>query len=362
MALTRPTLLNQVAFDATQSQTFVFTVTGTSSQVVANQLIIRKQETNDIVYQEKQETFKYEHIVNADELTNGVYYNATLTVFDAEGNESPSSIPIQFWCYSTPVLTFTNLPMNNIISNTSFDFQFSYTQAENEALNSYVVNLFNASQVQISTSGILYADNGTPPYTGNYTFTGFENNSAYYIQVNGLTVEGTSISTVLQQFSVQYTRPDIFTLMQLNNNCDEGYITITSNIVSIEGESNPSPPTYIDDKEVDLTEEGSWVQWNDEFSITGDMLTRLWFRNPNNYSTIMQMSNTDGQIITLKFMLGYENNSTQDMGAYVEAYIQSVQGLEYYIFSNFVTPLSDTQYYTLFLTRNNSVYQLQLLT
>lgn len=362
MALTRPTLLNQVAFDATQSQTFVFTVTGTSSQVVANQLTIRNQETNDIVYQEKQETFKYEHIVNANELTNGVYYNATLTVFDAEGNESPASIPIQFWCYSTPVLTFTNLPNNNIINNTSFNFQFSYTQAENEALNSYVVNLFNASQVQISTSGILYADNGTPPYTGNYTFTGFENNSTYYIQVNGLTVEGTSISTVLQQFSVQYTRPDIFTLMQLNNNCDEGYITITSNIVSIEGESNPSPPTYIDDKEVDLTEEGSWVQWNDGFSITGNMLTRLWFRKPNNYSTIMQMSNTDGQIITLNFMLGYENNSTQDMGAYVEAYIQSVQGLEYYIFSNFVTPLSDTQYYTLFLTRNNSVYQLQLLT
>ena len=76
----------------------------------------------------------------------------------------------------------------------------------------------------------------------------------------------------------------------------------------------------------------------------------------------MQMSNTDGQIITLNFMLGYENNSAQDMRAYVEAYIQSVQGLEYYIFSNFVTPLSDTQYYTLFLTRNNSVYQLQLLT
>lgn len=362
MALTRPTLLNQVAFDATQPQTFVFTVTGTSSQVVANQLIIRNQETNDIVYQEKQETFKYEHIVNADELTNGVYYNATLTVFDAEGNESPSSIPIQFWCYNTPVLTFTNLPNNNIINNTSFNFQFSYTQAENEALNSYVVNLFNASQVQISTSGILYADNGTPPYMGNYTFTGFENNSTYYIQVNGLTVEGTSISTVLQQFSVQYTRPDIFTLMQLNNNCDEGYITITSNIVSIEGESNPSPPTYIDDKEVDLTGNESWVQWNDGFSITGNMLTRLWFRKPNNYSTIMQMSNTDGQIITLNFMLGYENNSAQDMGAYIEAYIQSVDGLDYYIFSNFVTPLSDTQYYTLFLIRNNSVYQLQLLT
>lgn len=117
MSLTRPTLLSQVAFDATQQQNFTFTVSGTSAQIVANQLTIRNQETNDIVYQEKQETFNFVHTVNAGELTNGTYYNATVSVFDAQDNQSPESIPIQFWCYSTPSVIFTNIPVDNIITN-----------------------------------------------------------------------------------------------------------------------------------------------------------------------------------------------------------------------------------------------------
>lgn len=362
MALTRPTLLAMAAFDATQEQIFSFAVTGTSAQIVANQLTIRNNDTNDIVYQEKQESFKYEHIVNPNELTNGTYYNAIISVFDADGNESPTSIPIQFWCYTEPVIQFTNIPVSGIVTNASFNFQFSYTQAENEPLNSYVMNLYNSSQVQISTSGIQYADNGTPPYNGNYTFTGFENNTVYYVQLTGTTTEGTIISTILQQFTVQYTKPDLFTLVQLANNCDEGYVSITSNIILIEGSSSPDPPTYINDQEIDLTEDGSYVEWGQGFSITGDMLSRLWFRNPNPYTTIAQFSNTNGQIIKLNYMLGYENSSSTELQSYVELYVQSISGMDYYIFSNYVPTLSAAEQYVVYLTRVNNIYSLQLLT
>lgn len=361
MALTRPTLLTQVAFDATQAQTFYFTVTGTSSQIVSNQLTIRNQDTNEIVYQEKQENFKYEHIVNANELTNSTYYNATISVFDAEGNQSPVSVPIQFWCYTTPTIQFSNIPSSGIISNSLFNFQFTYEQNENEPINSYVINLFNSSQVQIATSGVQYADTGTPPYNGSYTFTGFENNTVYYVQLTVTTLEGTIISTGLQQFTVQYDRPDLFTLVQLANNCEEGYITLTSNIILIGGTSNPDPPTYINNQEVDLTENGSWVQWNDGFSITGDMLARAWFRSPNPYTTIAQFSNTNGQKFTLNFMLGYENIEAETMGAYMELYVQSLTGLEYYVFSNYMEPLEDTEQYVIYLKRENNIYSLQLL-
>lgn len=362
MALTRPTLLSMAAFDATKQQIFNFVVTGTSAQIVANQLTIRNNDTNDIVYQEKQESFKYEHIVNAGELTNGTYYNAVVSVFDSTGAESSNSIPIQFWCYSSPTLSFTNIPASNIITNPSFNFQFAYTQAENEAINSYIVNLYNSSQVQIASSGLQYAGNGTPPYNGNYTFTGFENNTVYYIQITATTIEGTVISTPLQQFTVQYLRPDLFTLVQLTNNCDEGYITITSNIVIIEGSSNPDPPTYINNEEVDLTGSGSWVEWNQGYNITGDMLARAWFRNPNEYTTLIQFSNTDGQTIKLNFMLGYENVQSTDLAAYIEAYVESVEGFDYYIYSNYVTPLQDTENYVVYLTKVNDIYSLQLLT
>ena len=362
MALVTPTLLPMAAFDATQQATFTFTVQGSSAQVVANQLTIREQDTNDIVYQEKQETFTYTHVVNADELTNGTYYNATISTFDTNDNQSQESVPIQFWCYTTPTLQFTNIPSSGIITNSSFNFQFTYTQIENEPINSYVVNLFNSSQVQIATSGVQYATTGTPPYSGSYTFTGFENNTVYYVQVTATTTEGTIISTGLQQFTVQYTRPDLFTLVQLTNNCDEGYVTITSNIILIEGSSNPDPPTYINNQEVDLTDEGSWVQWNEGFSITGDMMARAWFRNPNEYSTLIQFSNTNGQTIKLNFMLGYENVGSTDMEAYIEAYVESAAGYSYYIYSNYVTPLADTADYVVYLTRVNDIYSLQLLT
>lgn len=366
MPLTRPTLLNVTAFDATQEQNFTFVVQGVSAQIVANQLTIRNQETNDIVYQEKQETFNYVHTVNANELTNGTYYNATVSVFDVNNNQSPESVPIQFWCYSSPVLSFTNLPDNNIVTNASFNFQFTYTQNENEPLNSYIVNLYNSSQTLLSTSGTQYTTNGSPPFNGNYTFVGFENNSTYYVEVVGSTIEGTVVSTSMQQFNVEYLRPDVFTLLQLTNNCDAGYITIRSNIVLIEGTSNPDPPTYINDEEVDLTEDGSWVEWNEGYSITGDMLTRIWFRNPNPYSQILQFSNTSGQIITLNYMLGYQNINSTSLEAYMELYVTSAfdndgSSLDYYIFSNYVTPLEDTEYYTVYLTRIKDIYSLQLL-
>ena len=362
MGLTRPTLLSMVAFDAKKQQKFTFIITGNSSQIVANKLIIRNNNTNDIVYEEKQETFKYEHIVNADELTNGVYYNAVLSVFDVNGNESISSIPIQFWGYETPTIEISNIPVNNIINNSSFNFQFLYNQSQNESLNSYIINLYNSSKVQISTSGVQYTLIGIPPYTGNYTFTGFENNTIYYIQVLGTTIEGTVISSELKQFTVQYTRPDLFTLIELTNNCDEGYISISSNIVLIDGDSQPSPPIYIENEEIDLTANDSYVQWKKGFSISGDFLSRLWFRNPNPYQTIAQFSNASGEIIKLNYMQGYESIESTDMGAYVEIYVSSITGVSYYIFSNYVPILPPTEKYVVYLTKNNNVYSLQLLT
>lgn len=360
MSLTRPTLIAVPSFDATQPYTFTFTAQSGSAQIFANQLTIRTQSDNTVVYDKKQETFKYEHVVNANELTNGTYYNAVVSVFDADDNQSPTSIPIQFWCYSTPSLTFTNIPANNIITNASFNFTFTYNQAEGEAINSYVVNLYNAFQTQIATSGIVYVQTGTPPYNGNYLFAGFEDNTVYYIEVVATTVNGAIISTGQTQFTVNYSQPDLFTLVQLTNNCEEGYITLQSNIALIEGTSNPDPPTYINDQEVDLTENGSWVEWNDGYSVSGDFLARLWFRSPNPYTQILQFSNAQGQTITMNYMLGYENVNAPDLQSYIEVYVQSIDGMEYYIFSNYIDTLPDTSYYNVWLTRVNNIYQLQI--
>lgn len=360
MALTRPILLSVPSFDATVAQTFTFTAPGVSAQIVANQITIRTQNNNTIVYQQQVNSFKYENTVPAGTLTNGTYYNATIIAIDAQGNQSPASLPIQFWCYSAPSLTFTNIPDNNVINNASFNFEFTYSQSEGEALNSYIVNLYNVSQVVVSTSSTVYVQDGTPPYSGSYLFSGFSDNATYYIQITGQTVNGATVQTPLTQLNINYITPDLFSLIVLTNNCDEGYITVTSNIQLMAGSSNPSPPIYINNDEVDLTQPGSYVEWTEGYNINGDYLARLWFRNPTIYSTIAQFSNASGQTITINYMEGYENVDSEDMQAYIEVYVNSVEGMEYYIFSNYIDILPSTQQYNLWLSQINNIFQLQL--
>ena len=91
------------------------------------------------------------------------------------------------------------------------------------------------------------------------------------------------------------------------------------------------------------------------------MLARMWFRKPNPYTQIASFSNTSGQQIIVDYMLGYENVEAADMKAYIEIYVTSYEGTQYYIFSNYIPPLADTEYYTVYLTRVDDIYQLQLL-
>ena len=167
MSLTRPILLSTPSFDAGYDKIFTFTVQSGGSQITANQLIIRNQSDNQIIYQNIQNTFKYQHILPANTLANGGYYNATIIVLDAEGNQSLPSSSIQFRCYTTPEINITNVPDTGVIKSASFNFNFEYTQLELERLNSYVFNLYNASQNLVSTSGTIYVEDGVPPYTGS---------------------------------------------------------------------------------------------------------------------------------------------------------------------------------------------------
>lgn len=356
MALTTPTLLPVVAWDATQEFTFYFNVVG-GSRVVGNRLTIRNNATNVLVYQETQTTFRYEHTVPADTLTNGVYYNATIATVDNDGNISAESIPIQFWCYSTPSVRFTNISTGDVVSDASFSFEFEYNQIEGELLNTYVMNLYNSFGTLLSTSGVVNTIDGTPPFNGSYMFSGLEDRTIYLVELVATTINGTVVATNREEFEVQYIFPDIFTLVELHNNCEEGYITITSNVKLIEGEVVPPPAVYIDNKELDLRSGSNY--WQSGYTLNGDLIMRVWFREPTPYSEIVRLSNTDGQSISLKFMQGYENNEATEMEAYMSLTVNALDGASYYIESNFVPIQTSADYYNIWMRRVDNVYQLQ---
>ena len=300
MALTTPILYTVDAFDATKVQTFSINVIG-GSQVVANTLTIKDNATLATIYSQTQTTYKFSHNLPANTLTNGTYYQATLTTKDAQGNESNASSPIQFYCYSQPTFEISNMPSNNVIPNSNFAFTVTYNQAQGEILNAYVFNLYSTSGVLISTSNTMYNTDTSLPLNISYLFSGFEDNASYSIEVTGVTANGTQITTGRISFTTNYTSPETFSDLLLANNCKGGYITIKSNVIGIDGVSNPETPTYIDNKEIDLREAGSYVEWVEGYTVTGNWTMRLWGRDFTPNSEIFRFSNTDGDIITIEY-------------------------------------------------------------
>src|SRR5574344_883338 len=260
MALTTPILYSVSAFDAQNSFEFQFASIG-GAQVVANTLTIKDNATLTTIYSETQTTFKFIHTLPANTLTNGTYYQATLTTKDAQGNESSPSVPIQFYCYSQPMFEISNMPSNNVITNSSFAFTVTYNQAQGEILNAYVFNLYSASGALISTSNTMYNTDTSLPLNISYLFSGFEDNASYSIEVTGVAANGTQITTGRISFMTNYTSPETFSDLLLANNCKGGYITIKSNVIGIGGISNPKAPVFINNQEVDLRETGSYVEW-----------------------------------------------------------------------------------------------------
>lgn len=360
MALLIPVMLPVNAFDATVNNTFIFSVPTGGDQVTQNRLTIINQSTGLIVYQQTQTTFAYSHTLAANTLTNGTYYSAYINTFNSGGTMSINSNTIQFYCYTTPTLSFTNLPTGNIINNNSFNFQVTYNQAESELINSYQYILYDAQNVQIATSGVLYVTSPTFPSTIlYYTFSGLLNNTSYYVQANCSTVNGTNVSTDLTQINVQYEQPTTFAVMQLSQNCDGGYVTVTSNMTNIKGTSNPSPPIYISGTSVNLTSSGSYVNWgNNQFDFSGDFTLQIWGSNFTTNNNIITLENASMNSIAINYNQGYYQGGST-LQVYCDCIVTN-DSLPYYIYSNYIDIPATTDNIQIWLRRINNIYQLNI--
>lgn len=351
MALTQPILYSQVAFDATQEHLFPFNVIG-GDQVVANTLTIKNNVTNQQIYSARQVTFTLSHTLPSNTLANGGYYSATVVTENSNGENSTSSNTIQFYCYSSPSFVFTNLVNGASLTNSSYNFEIRYTQSQGEPLEQYSFNLYDYGRNLILTSGILYTNSESSEFVAQYSFTGFSNNTNYYIECTGVTKEGTQITTGLILFGINYNSSS--TKLNLVNNCLGGYIFVNSNPVAIFGKSNPSPPVYIDGK-VNLVQLNSYVLWDNGFTTsTTDWTLSIWGSNFNNGNEICSLTNSSQDIISIKYI---ENSGE----VFVSLLIKNNQtNFEYFIYSNSVTLLSNTDNLMIWVRRINNIYDIVL--
>lgn len=356
MALTTPILYTQVAFDAQNEQVFKFYVIS-GSQVVSNILTIKNNATLATVYEQEQITYKFEHTVPANTLSNGTYYQAYITTKDAQGNISPISNTIQFYCYTQPTLEFSNMPISGVIENSSFSFNVTYNQIQGETLNSYVFNLYDVSGAVIATSGTKYNSGTILPLTVSYLFSGFDDNSQYYIEFNGITAEGTQITTGKVAFTVKYTKPAAYSYLFLTNNCQGGYITVQSNVVGIDGVSQPDPPKYVDDNTaVDLTDKDAYVEWVEGYVLPRDWTLGLWGKTYTPNTDIFSFSNTNGDTIIVYYCVDEVRDKAW---FYMRAHNEGAQ-YGYIIQTDEIARPADDETVFLWLRAINNIYEIKI--
>lgn len=356
MGLTVPILLPVTPFDATSSFTFTFNVVG-GNQVTQNKLTIRNNVSNTVVYSEIETGFKYEHTVPMNTLTNGTYYNAYLNTYDAQGNISGNSNIIQFYCYTSPTIKATNI-VGGAVNGPSYNFEFTYDQNENEPLNSYNVMLYDSLMNLIAESGNIYPNSTTVPLDFEYTFNGFENNTTYNLLVNGVTLGGTVFNSPTYNFVVSYSKPSAYALNILTNNCEAGYITVQSNITRIIGEVFPPPPIFITNSELDLTAQGSYLEWNEGFALNGDFTCLLKCRALNDYSNIVQFIDENNNTINVNYFLGLDENFELQSYAVLEV---TQDNQTYHIYSPYTDPpTSNTSDVYIWFRAINNLYEIYL--
>lgn len=299
MSMVKPIALNKNAFDASNSEKFSFTSIG-GNQVVKNKITIRLNSDNSIVYTNTQETFEFGQTVPANTLINGEYYNFFFNTYDINDNESPDSNIVSFYCYETPTLTFLNVNNGATIESSNFNFIVQYNQGEGELLDNLKMILYDINGSVLADSGVLYILEAPPAQT-SYIFNGMNNNTNYRIKAEGVTVNGTRVESDLITFEIRFENPSVYTKIDLENKCDDGYVQFRSNLVFIDAASNPNPPEYINATVVDLSDLTHWVEWMQGYEIPRNFVMELWMKpallgefclmwNGSNLSNYLQLS------------------------------------------------------------------------
>lgn len=362
MAMTKPIGLAVVAYDATTANTVNFTTSG-GNQVVKNRIVVKNNVTNVTVFDNTVVSFKFEHIIPANTLANNTYYNYSIQTFDVSDNASELSAPIQFYCYTAPTLLITNMPIGNEIEASSYTFQATYNQIEGELLNTCSFTLYDKDGLVISSSGNMY-NSATPPLNFSYTFNGFENNGTYKVSVDAVSVNGTVSTTGLITFTTTYFYPNLFSLLDLSNNCSKGYIEIINNMVVIDGITNPTPPTYISGTKIDLRADDSWVKWIDGFNIAGDFTLGLWFNDANDISRLCTLWNSADSTLTpnrieINYTQGYDYGSST-LQKFVELSCYNNFTLPYYAYSNYIDAPLDSDNLFLWIRKIDGIFTVKL--
>lgn len=349
-----PILLNTLPFDATKDHTLQFAYSG--SQIFAHRVVVKNNDTMDVVYDKKTSSMSMFATIPANTLTNGVTYNFQISVFDYEDTESPLSNVVILKCFLTPTFEFANVTEASTIRNSYLDAELNYyCEDETEALNAYTVTLYDTNQTSVVfDSGTKYLNDGL-----KVTITGLTDDTTYYIRATGQTLNGMELDTGFIQIMCDYIKSDLFLAFRADNLPEEGSVRLSSNFVLIEGKSNHEELIYIDDEKVSLIN-GEKV-WFDSGYIADKFTCDIIMENIIDFYRIVTF-NMKSAICYITWNYGtFEGDDSPTYYAELTAsqYIGD-EFLNYIQISNRIEPPTDGEQVHFWIRHVNGVFEIKI--
>lgn len=345
-----------IVFDATKAYTVQFSYTG--NQIVKNKILIKDNIADTAVYEDTVTSMAKRHTIPAGTLTNGTTYNMTIQVYyqNDEGQEVADTLSdtALIKCYSTPVLTFTN--MKTTIRNATYDFELSYSQSESDYINSYQVSMYDANNQLLYTRDTVYPASSDLPYTFTVKIGDLIDQSTYYIECSAASVSGMTATTGKIQFTVAYNRPPNYSVIYVDNISSACSVRVASNIKIIDGNSKSGNDiTYIDEDKADLTSET--VIWNEMLDVSGNFQMLLEVSDIVPYANLIELSNGTNTVI-LKAMKGLLYGETSEK-LYLELFVSN--GIDdYMVISNTIDVPNSGEKCILTVSRNKYLYNVTI--
>jgi hypothetical protein len=225
---------------------------------------------------ENYQSYATSYTLPAHSIINGKTYKIAITVFNAT-NQNAQSYPVVFQTSSRPVVTVDSI---STITSPSYNFTAEYSQAENVAMDSYVVFLYDSNQNLIAQSNVIQAP--YPPTTPSmqYIFNYLQSGSSYYIEFQATSLVGLTGTSGKINFNVQYGQPNI----SVN-------LTAT-NVIQIIGQTDVG--TFVNNELLDVRNGSVWFQ--DGFSVDRDFTLKIWFQSPVHNVDLVVIKGANGQI------------------------------------------------------------------
>ena len=267
-------------------------------------------------------SYKIEPTIANDEYPNGLVGQQTLFQCYAYPNVS-----LQYKLVRNGIATYTDIVSGTTFNSSTIDFRFNVDVRNiNDQMkpNSIVVALYgidhSGNRSVVTKEHTLYNflnETGNSISFIDFPINGFsvnvdsnggklsEQSSQYsYFEIDIIfeTVEGMQVPLTISNLNCYYSIVDNPSVFDVFNVCEKGVVKLRYSLTSLEATSNPELPKFINNEEVDFTENNTWAQWQRYFTLSQPFTLRLWARDLQE-GNIMLLSSTiySGNYIRVKY-------------------------------------------------------------